>query len=403
MALRLTGQAINLTGLRYQPDLLPPSSSRFSKPPLTRPIKAIQSGGDEAASAGAASAVATPTRAPSLRRPHNVDGEFFVDTRCIDCDTCRWMAPQIFTRVEGMSAVSKQPTSSEERLNALQALLACPTSSIHTEKPTRDVLEAQKTFPLPIDDNKIPGIYHCGYHSEKSYGAASYLIIRPDGNIIVDSPRFTEKLARNIEALGGANYMFLTHMDDVADHEKWSKRLNCQRILHSGDVPVHFHSVRVDTADVEIKLEGNGPWSLGEDVELIHVPGHTEDLVVSLPLISAPYPVDMRGILYYYLTLKLMNVTPVHNKQGSVCLFYKPHKILFAGDHLGMTEFGLSIFETYNRISVPMQLDSVKKLLKLNFQWILPGHGRRAEYKDSQEKDSALESFVQQKCSQYTT
>ncbi|CAI0628185.1 unnamed protein product [Linum tenue] len=317
MALRLTGQAINLTGLRYQPDLLPPSSSRFSKPPLTRPIKAIQSGGDEAASAGAASAVATPTRAPSLRRPHNVDGEFFVDTRCIDCDTCRWMAPQIFTRVEGMSAVSKQPTSSEERLNALQALLACPTSSIHTEKPTRDVLEAQKTFPLPIDDNKIP--------------------------------------------------------------------------------------VRVDTADVEIKLEGNGPWSLGEDVELIHVPGHTEDLVVSLPLISAPYPVDMRGILYYYLTLKLMNVTPVHNKQGSVCLFYKPHKILFAGDHLGMTEFGLSIFETYNRISVPMQLDSVKKLLKLNFQWILPGHGRRAEYKDSQEKDSALESFVQQKCSQYTT
>ncbi|CAL1414081.1 unnamed protein product [Linum trigynum] len=353
MALRLTGQAINLTGLRYQPDLLPPTPSRFSKPRLTRPIRAIQSGGDEAASAGAASAVATPTRAPSLRRPHNVDGEFFVDTRCIDCDTCRWMAPQIFTRVDGMSAVSKQPTSSEERLNALQALLACPTSSIHTEKPTRDVLEAQKTFPLPIDDKKIPGIYHCGYHSEKSYGAASYLIIRPDGNIIVDSPRFTEKLARNIEALGGASYMFLTHMDDVADHEKWSKRLNCQRILHSGDV-------RVDTADVEIKLEGNGPWSLGEDVELIHVPGHTE---------------------------------------GSVCLFYKPHKILFAGDHLGMTEFGLSIFETYNRISVPMQLDSVKKLLKLNFQWILPGHGRRAEYKNSQEKDSTLENFLQQKCS----
>ncbi|CAI0628187.1 unnamed protein product [Linum tenue] len=395
MALRLTGQAINLTGLRYQPDLLPPSSSRFSKPPLTRPIKAIQSGGDEAASAGAASAVATPTRAPSLRRPHNVDGEFFVDTRCIDCDTCRWMAPQIFTRVEGMSAVSKQPTSSEERLNALQALLACPTSSIHTEKPTRDVLEAQKTFPLPIDDNKIPGIYHCGYHSEKSYGAASYLIIRPDGNIIVDSPRFTEKLARNIEALGGANYMFLTHMYD--DEFQFIYLFNLAICI------LELWSVRVDTADVEIKLEGNGPWSLGEDVELIHVPGHTEDLVVSLPLISAPYPVDMRGILYYYLTLKLMNVTPVHNKQGSVCLFYKPHKILFAGDHLGMTEFGLSIFETYNRISVPMQLDSVKKLLKLNFQWILPGHGRRAEYKDSQEKDSALESFVQQKCSQYTT
>ncbi|MQJ84158.1 ferredoxin, partial [Escherichia coli] len=39
------------------------------------------------------------------RRPENVSGEFFVDHTCIDCDTCRWMAPEIFTRMNDMSAV----------------------------------------------------------------------------------------------------------------------------------------------------------------------------------------------------------------------------------------------------------------------------------------------------------
>jgi glyoxylase-like metal-dependent hydrolase (beta-lactamase superfamily II) len=29
------------------------------------------------------------------------------------------------------------------------------------------------------------------------------------------------------------------------------------------------------TADVEWKLEGNGPWNIGTDFEFIHTPGHT--------------------------------------------------------------------------------------------------------------------------------
>ncbi|KAE8673761.1 CASP-like protein, putative isoform 1 [Hibiscus syriacus] len=291
------------------------------------------------------------------RRPQNVDGDFFVDHTCIDCDTCRWMAPQVFTRVSEMSAVYKQPTSSEDRLKALQALLSCPTSSIRTEEPPTDILEAQNTFPIPVDEKKLPGIYHCGYHSEKSYGAASFLIIHPEGNLLIDSPRFTEKLARKIEMLGGVRYMFLTHKDDVADHGKWSKRFSCDRILHSEDV-------EVCTSDVEIKLKGNGPWSLGNDIMLIHTPGHTE---------------------------------------GSVCLLHKSLKILFTGDHLVMTESGLSIVEMYNKSSVPEQVDSVKKLLDLDFNWIIPGHGRRIEFKDVPEKNAILEAFVREKYNQYSS
>ncbi|KAF5450054.1 hypothetical protein F2P56_030434 [Juglans regia] len=263
------------------------------------------------------------------RRPQNVDGEFFVDHTCIDCDTCQWMAPQIFTRVDEQSAVLKQPTCEEERLKALQALISCPTSSIRTEKPPPDILTVQKTFPLPIDEQRVPGVYHCGYHSEKSYGAASYLIVHPEGNILIDR-------------------------DDIADHERWSKRLKCDRILHSLEV-------EDSTTNVEIKLEGSGPWSLFQDIQLIHTPGHTD---------------------------------------GSVCLFYTSLDILFTGDHLFMTESGLAISEKFNFYSVPIQLNNVRILLDLDFKWVLPGHGRRVEFKDYQEKNSTLEAFLQQKSSQ---
>jgi len=34
-------------------------------------------------------------------------------------------------------------------LSDFQALLSCPTSSIHTEKPPKDMLKVQNMFPLP--------------------------------------------------------------------------------------------------------------------------------------------------------------------------------------------------------------------------------------------------------------
>ncbi|KAL3718703.1 hypothetical protein ACJRO7_003773 [Eucalyptus globulus] len=297
------------------------SLNRERRAPKHRPQSASSASPSSPAAAAAAASSSLSYGRRRRRRPQNVDGDFFVDTTCIDCDTCRWMAPQIFMRVDEMSAVFKQPANEEERLKALQALISCPTSSIHTEKPAPDVLVAHETFPIPIDEQKLPGVYHCGYHSEKSYGASSYLIVRAEGNILIDSPRYTERLARKIEMLGGAHSMFLTHKDDVADHKKWRERLGCDRILHSED--------------------------------------------------------------------------------GSVCLLYKPLEVIFTGDHLIMTPTGLSIVERYNRCSVTAQLNSVEKLVDLDFRWIVPGHGRRIEFKSSLEKDLVLKEFVQQKSSQF--
>ena len=62
----------------------------------------------------------------------NIEGEFYVDSSCINCDTCRQLASTIFSDTGIYSAVIKQPTTDEETFNALQAVVACPTSSIGT-------------------------------------------------------------------------------------------------------------------------------------------------------------------------------------------------------------------------------------------------------------------------------
>jgi hypothetical protein len=81
----------------------------------------------------------------------------------------------------------------------------------------------QESFPIHVADN----VYHCGFHSENSYGAASYFIQRPEGNILIDSPRYTPPLMHRLESMGGIRYMYLTHRDDVADHRKFHDRFSC--------------------------------------------------------------------------------------------------------------------------------------------------------------------------------
>ena len=66
----------------------------------------------------------------NLRLKENAPGPLYVDETCIDCDTCRQMAPEIYGESRGLSYVMRQPESADEQLRALQALVACPTASI---------------------------------------------------------------------------------------------------------------------------------------------------------------------------------------------------------------------------------------------------------------------------------
>ena len=64
--------------------------------------------------------------------PDNVDGKWFVDTQCIDCDLCRTTAPDNFKQNpdEGYSYVYKQPESDDEKKLCQEALEECPVEAI---------------------------------------------------------------------------------------------------------------------------------------------------------------------------------------------------------------------------------------------------------------------------------
>lgn len=265
---------------------------------------------------------------PRRRLPANVPGDFYVDDTCIDCDTCRWLAPETFFRSAGQSAVKAQPDAPEARLRALEAAVACPTASIGTLEPAPEMPAVRATFPLRLEDE----VYYCGYHSPKSFGAASYLVRRPEGNVLVDSPRFSETLARRLEELGGARWLFLTHGDDVADHQAWRDRLGCERILHAGDAGR-------DARGFERILEGEGSVDLAGDLKILPAPGHT---------------------------------------RGS-CVLWAGGRFLFTGDHLAYSpRLGhLYAFRDACWYSWRVQTESMRRLRDLSFEWVLPGHGRR--------------------------
>jgi len=69
---------------------------------------------------------------PTDKVESNVDGQFYVDSNCIDCDLCRQTAPDNFERNEddGYSYVSKQPENEEEEELCREAMEECPVEAI---------------------------------------------------------------------------------------------------------------------------------------------------------------------------------------------------------------------------------------------------------------------------------
>ena len=71
------------------------------------------------------------------RLPENVPGDFFVDSTCINCDTCRQLAPATFGEAREYAYVHRQPQDVAERRLAVRALLSCPTGSIGKSNTAR--------------------------------------------------------------------------------------------------------------------------------------------------------------------------------------------------------------------------------------------------------------------------
>jgi glyoxylase-like metal-dependent hydrolase (beta-lactamase superfamily II)/ferredoxin len=263
---------------------------------------------------------------PSKRAPENVPGDFFVDSTCIDCDTCRQIAPQVFGEAPGTSFVKAQPAAGADRRVALQALLACPTGSIGCLGGD-DVKAVMDDFPIPVEGP----VYYCGYNSPKSYGGNSYLVHHPAGNWLIDAPKFVAPIVRRLAALGGVAHIFLTHRDDVADAERYAAHFRARRIIHRAELSAQ--------PGAEVVLDGDGPWALAPGFLAVPTPGHTE----------------------------------------GHCALLVGDRFLFTGDHLDWDrgEQRLAASEDYCWYSWPQQAESVRRLADYRFEWVLPGHGRR--------------------------
>lgn len=55
---------------------------------------------------------------------------------------------------------------------------------------------AQRDFPLPT---ACEDVFHCGFASEYSFGATSWLVRRAEGNVMMDSPRYHPGLAKRLK------------------------------------------------------------------------------------------------------------------------------------------------------------------------------------------------------------
>ena len=264
-------------------------------------------------------------RACSL--PENVPGPFFVDSTCIDCDTCRQLAPATFGETDQYSFVQMQPRNEAEESAALRALVACPTASIGTADKS-GVARAVQDFPMRLAD----GVSYCGFNSRKSFGGNSYFVKHRDGNWLIDSPRYVEHLVKRFEDAGGIRYIFLTHRDDVADAEKYAKRFGAERIIHRLELSAQPGAERV--------IDGYDPIELSPGFLAIPTPGHT---------------------------------------RGHCVLLHKD-EYLFTGDHIWWSRARgrLGASRDVCWYSWPDQVRSVKLLASYTFEWILPGHGERA-------------------------
>ena len=275
--------------------------------------------------------------------PQNAAGSWFVDTRCIDCDTCRQLDPAMFGRRDGQSVVTQQPAGPDAETWAWRAALACPTQSIGARhRPPRP----SRLFPMELAD----GVHYCGFNSEDSYGANAFFVVRPDGNLLVDSPRFTRQLADPIAELGGISDVLLTHRDDVADADRWADRFGARVWIHRDDCTAAPFATDV--------VDGDEPVEIRPGLLCIPVPGHT---------------------------------------RGSV-LFLLEERFLFTGDslHWDVETDDLQAFRGATWFSWEAQTRSLGRFARSGhrFEWVLAGHGGRAR-RPAEEMHERLDRLVE--------
>ena len=257
------------------------------------------------------------------RNPDGPAGDWFVDTRCIDCDASRQVAPDLLDRVDGLTVFRRQPETPEEIAAAWRAVLVCPTQSIGNLAQRRP---PPGVFPYDEGD----GVFRCGFNARSSFGAHSYFVVRPAGNLLVDGPRWAHELVDAFTEHGGLSDVLLTHRDDIGDAERYAGHFGARVWIHALD-----GSAAPFATDL---LDGTERTTIRPGLDAVPVPGHT---------------------------------------RGSV-MYLVDGDILFTGDSLAWNPRAerLTAFRDVAWFSWDEQIRSLGRLAEtVRFRRVLPGHG----------------------------
>lgn len=258
-----------------------------------------------------------------IRNPDSAPGDWYIDTACIDCGAARHVAPDLIVQRHGKSVFARQPATEDERTAAWRAVLVCPTASVRSQ--TKQARPQGIIFPQLLTED----VWRCGFNARSSFGAHSYFVARPGGNLLVDSPRYSASLGQWFEERGGIAHILLSHQDDVADADQYARRFGARVWIHRDDSAAAPYATDL--------IEGTSARAIVDGVVAIPLPGHT------------------RGSVAYLLE----------------------NRVLFTGDSLAWSDRDqdLVAFRDACWYSWTALTASLGKLVACTFEWVLPGHG----------------------------
>ena len=179
-----------------------------------------------------------------------------------------------------------------------------------------------------------------------SYGGVSYLIEREGGNLLVDTPIFESATFDLFRDLGKPSHIFVTHRDDIAEVHRFREKYGIRIIIHESE---------------EMEIPGGADITFDDEHEL-----------------------DGETVILH---------TPGHSPGSSSLLWKRVPGYLFTGDHVIVSR-GNPILERFSwTTNWREQIESAKKLLEYEFQYIFSGHGGR-QY--AEQGKNRLEQFLNQ-------
>ncbi len=177
--------------------------------------------------------------------------------------------------------------------------------------------------------NHCENVYWFEASHPSTYGAVAYLLLHPEGSILIDVPVYSPETVRAIQTFGPLRYIFITHRDDIGPAAEFQNFFKARVILHRTEVRYY----REGTVDLPFE----GDFMLHPDIAIVHIPGHTP---------------------------------------GSAALVdRRPPGVVFVGDAVNLDDAGELYVPPHPWDFDPvLKRYSLKKLLDFEFEVILPAH-----------------------------